>query len=236
MKTRIFFVLCLTVSFFLNYSSSEKLNSSVDMIEILAKGLAKAVSDEESKEVVKDIVVALNKYGDDRKTLTKQMWTLLEKRKVDVGPNKRLIPVEVVRLLKAKMSIEEKKSILARVLEVISQVPEVRPESYSMAGSKVQLSWFPPSKENYSIDFDRHVKGKNESLVETKTIGKENPRSLKVISEWVPPPLPTSFKNPNDSSVKSFKKVQANRKSQLMRWVPPPKIRAFYFLHFSKKE
>ena len=154
MKTRIFFVLCLTVSFFLNFSSAEKLNSSVDMIEVLAKGLAEAVSDEGSKEAVKDIVLALNRYGYDRKTLTKQMWKLLEKRKVDVGPNKRLIPVEVVRLLKAKMSIEEKKSILARVLEVISQVPEVRQESYSTAGSKVQSSWIPPSKENHLINFD----------------------------------------------------------------------------------
>jgi hypothetical protein len=91
--------------------------SREDVVFELVKQLAEVVEEKGALGIVRELVSVFQEVGDDKDALTREIWSLLKKDRT--RNNKRILPVGVVHLLKAKMTVDGKKNILEKVLTLV---------------------------------------------------------------------------------------------------------------------
>ena len=83
----------------------------------LVKQLAEVVEEKGALGIVRELVSVFREVGDDKDALTREIWSLLKKDRTK--NNKRILPLGVVHLLKAKMTVDGKKNILEKVFTLV---------------------------------------------------------------------------------------------------------------------
>ena len=116
-----------------------------DVVYEIVRQLADAVSKEGAFDIVQELVRVFKKVGENRELLTRDIWNVLRKLKTRKESGKRILPLEVVNLLKARMTITGKKKILERVLSLLENesLVSVRKISENEDGITLQLVMVP---------------------------------------------------------------------------------------------
>ena len=126
-----------------------------DMMDLLVGQLADDVKAENAGEALSELVKILIKNKDDKKTLTNKIENMLKKFKAKT--TKRILPLGIIYLLKAKMKVKGKKKILEKVLKVILEQSQEESEEIVQPTISIpldnyqqtlELEWVPPT-----IDF-----------------------------------------------------------------------------------
>jgi hypothetical protein len=104
MRREIFIVFC---QFGIFLSHQAMLDNEV-IVGVLVEQLADVVENEWAKEVLMELARVLSICSKDRNIFTREIWSLLKKMKDRKGKNERIIPQEIVKLLKAKLKVGEK--------------------------------------------------------------------------------------------------------------------------------
>ena len=126
-----------------------------DMMDLLVGQLADDVKAENAGEALSELVKILIKNKDDKKTLTNKIENMLKKFKAKT--TKRILPLGIIYLLKAKMKVKGKKKILEKVLKVILEQSQEESEEIVLPTISIpldnyqqtlELEWVPPT-----IDF-----------------------------------------------------------------------------------
>jgi hypothetical protein len=87
--------------------------------QVLVEQLAAVVEDEGAGEVVRELATVLDLFGEDRNILTREIRSLLKRIKDKNGRDERIIPSGIVKLLKGKMTVGKKRTILGKILNII---------------------------------------------------------------------------------------------------------------------
>ena len=116
-----------------------------DVVYEIVRQLADAVSKEGAFDIVQELVRVFKKVGENRELLTRDIWNVLRKLKTRKESGKRILPLEVVNLLKARMTITGKKKILERVLSLLENesLVSVKKISENEDGITLQLVMVP---------------------------------------------------------------------------------------------
>ena len=136
--------------------------------------------------------------GDDKDALTREIWSLLKKDRTK--NNKRILPVGVVHLLKAKMTVDGKKNILEKVLTLVEDesLISVKKISKNQDGLTLQLIWMPPMFQSFPAveNVEKQKKQKSDGKQNNTTI-KSLPdldqnmnTKMQLQLKWVPPEQP----------------------------------------------
>ena len=187
----------------------DKHASREDVVFELVKQLAEVVEEKGALGIVRELVSVFREVGDDKDALTREIWSLLKKDRTK--NNKRILPVGVVHLLKAKMTVDGKKNILEKVLTLVEDesLISVKKISKNQDGLTLQLIWMPsffqsfPDVENVEIlnkqESNRkqnetrtmiipQIKDVNNSKTASENIRDQNINNkMRLQLEWVPP-------------------------------------------------
>ena len=180
--------------------SMEKQVPREDVVYELVKQLAGAVEEEGALDIVRDLVGVFRKVGDDRELLARDIWNLLGQLKDKTRTNKRILPIPVVNLLKAKMTINGKKSILEKVLSLVEResLISVKKIDNNDDGLTLQVIWVPPMFQSFpAVDLmGNETKQENQ----TKDVDGATVYMTDLEITWVPPPSFTDFDKHKDIS------------------------------------
>ena len=87
-----------------------------DMVEVLVGELVNMIKESGTFNIVRELVDIFREFGSNAKILTKEIRNLIKKIKKKRANNERILPQGIVHLLKAKISIDGKKTILEKLL------------------------------------------------------------------------------------------------------------------------
>jgi hypothetical protein len=211
MREGIFLFLCLFGILVSKEDIVDKQVPGQDRVDVLVKQLAGVIEKEGAVRVVEELVRVFKEVGDDTEVLTNEIWSLLKKLRGRTGKNKRIMPTGLIRLLKAKMTVNGKKNILEKVLKILQN--ETLAENISSLGDGLlvlQLTWVPPVHQSYAAV--AHAENRT-NLIENIRSPAVNLQMSRLQLEWVPPPSQVYFvQNHNQTEINNS---QMNNSSKL---------------------
>jgi hypothetical protein len=172
--------------------------SREDVVFELVKQLAEVVEEKGALGIVRELVSVFREVGDDKDALTREIWSLLKKDRTK--NNKRILPVGVVHLLKAKMTVNGKKNILEKVLTLVEDesLISVKKISKNQDGLTLQLIWMPPMFQSFPAveNVEKQKKQKSDGKQNNTTINglpdldQNMNTKMQLQLKWVPPEQP----------------------------------------------